>query len=156
MAGAMPAPAPAAKKEEPSSEFEGWEMVDPEIQELCDHYHIEDRHSKRLNWLMKSRHDTWEADMARMWEVLERAREPAGLLTVKMREMEDGTFVGKLKPDSRMQALTKKFDLDDQAESKLMDVLSRYDEDKKSVYYKEVEAHLEVSNRPSAMVMMLL
>merc|ERR1711959_506002 len=123
---------------------------------MCDHFHIEDRHSKRLNSLMKNRQDTFVEDIERLWDVLERAREPAGLLTVKMREMEEGTFMGKQKPDEKLKAMIKKFKLDDQAESKLADILARYDPEKKAAYYQEIDKHLEVSNRPSAMVMMLL
>merc|ERR1719263_954345 len=105
---------------------------------------------------MKGRQDTFVEDLQRLYDVLERAREPAGLLTVKMREMEDGTFIGKQKPDERLKGMTKKFKLDDQAESKLADILARYDPEKRSAYMQELDQHLEVSNRPSAMVMMLL
>merc|ERR1712226_566975 len=105
---------------------------------------------------MKGRQETFVEDLERLWDVLERAREPNGLLTVKMREMEDGTFIGKQKPDEKLKALTKKFQLDDQAESKLADILARYDAEKKKTYFEEIERHLEASNRPSAMVMMLL
>merc|ERR1719373_1505151 len=73
-----------------------------------------------------------------------------------MREMEEGTFVGKAKADKDLAAMSKKFKLDDQAESKLADILARYDEKKRKEYLVEIEKHLEVSNRPSAMVMMLL
>jgi hypothetical protein len=34
-----------------------------------------------------------------LYDVLEQANSPAGLLVVKMREMEEGTFVGKVKAD---------------------------------------------------------
>merc|ERR1719373_899912 len=73
-----------------------------------------------------------------------------------MREMEEGTFVGKAKADKDLAAMSKKFKLDDQAESKLADILARYDENKRKEYLVEIERHLEVSNRPSAMAMMLL
>merc|ERR1712194_499581 len=46
--------------------------------------------------------------------------------------------------------------LDEQAQSKLADILARFDDEKRAAYYQEVDKHLEVSNRPSAMVMMLL
>merc|ERR1719263_511461 len=70
--------------------------------------------------------------------------------------MEEGTFVGKQKPDETLKAMCKKFKLDEQAQMKLADILARYDPEKKAEYYKEVDRHLETSNRPSAMVMMLL
>merc|ERR1711904_745030 len=69
---------------------------------------------------------------------------------------EEGTFLGKQKPDEKLKAMSKKFALDDQAESKLADILARYDPEKRAAYLGELDKHLEVSNRPSAMVMMLL
>ena len=39
-----------------------------------------------------------------------------------------------------------------QAESKLADILARYDDARRKEYLIEIERHLEVSNRPSAMV----
>merc|ERR1740129_2587635 len=55
-----------------------------------------------------------------------------------------------------LAAISKKYKLDDQAESKLADILARYDDARRKEYLVEVERHLEVSNRPSAMAMMLL
>jgi len=75
---------------------------------------------------------------------------------VKMREMEEGTFVGKVRADGALAAISKKYKLDDQAESKLADILARYDDSKRKEYLVEIERHLEVSSRPSAMAMMLL
>merc|ERR1712129_30319 len=148
------APVPAAPPAPPAA-YEST-MVDPDVMELCDHFQIEDRHAKRLDGLMKKRQDTFVEDLERLYDVLERAREPAGLLTVKMREMEEGTFMGKQKPDETLKAMSKKFKLDEQAELKLADILARHDADRKAEIYKEVDKHLETSNRPSAMVMMLL
>mmetsp|Transcript_82732 Transcript_82732/g.184740 ORF Transcript_82732/g.184740 Transcript_82732/m.184740 type:complete len:226 (-) Transcript_82732:66-743(-) len=131
-------------------------MVDPDVQELCEHFHIEDRHTQRLNEIMKKRQDTFEADLLKLWEKLDDAREPAGLLVVKMREMEEGTFIGKQKADKGLTAMVKKYGLDGTAESRLADICSRFDEPKRQEMYDELERHFEVSNRPSAMAMMLL
>jgi len=79
--------------------------VDPDVQELCDHFHIEDRLAKRLSDLMRNRQETFEQDLQKLWEVLETARGPAGLLTVKMREMEEGSFIGKAIPDKELEAM---------------------------------------------------
>merc|ERR1719436_362355 len=131
-------------------------LIDPDVQELCDHFHIEERHARRLSDIMRNRQDTFVEDLERLYDVLERANSPAGLLVVKMREMEEGTFVGKAKADKDLATISKKYKLDDQAESKLADILARYDEAKRKEYLVEIERHLEVSNRPSAMAMMLL
>merc|ERR1719499_90994 len=132
------------------------DMIDPDVQELCDYFHIEERHARRLSDIMKNRQKTFVEDMERLYDVLERANSPAGLLVVKMREMEEGTFVGKVKADKELATISKKYKLDDQAESKLADILARYDDAKRKEYLVEIERHLEVSNRPSAMAMMLL
>lgn len=135
----------------PSSNF-----VDPDVMELCEYFHIEERHARRLSDLMKRRQDTFVEDIERLYDILERANSPAGLLVVKMREMEEGTFVGKAKADPMLKEMAKKFKLDDQAETKLADILARYPEEKRHNYIKEITGHLEVSNRPSAMAMMML
>eukprot|EP00913_Durusdinium_trenchii_P016847 g15837.t1 len=139
-----------------AAEPEDSNMIDPDVQELCDYFHIEERHARRLNDIMKNREDTFVADMERLYDVLERANSPAGLLVVKMREMEEGTFVGKVKADKDLAAVSKKYKLDEQAESKLADILARYDDARRKEYLIEIERHLEVSNRPSAMAMLLL
>jgi len=130
--------------------------IDPDVRELGDYFNIEERWIKRLNETMRKRKDTKEQDIAKLYEVLERARSPTGLLTVKIGEMECGQFVGKIKPDKDVERLARKFKLDDQAETKLADILCRYDEAKRKAYIVDIERHLEVSNRPSAMAMMML
>lgn len=139
-----------------AAEPEDSNLIDPDVQELCDYFHIEERHARRLNEIMKNRQETFVADMERLYDVLERANSPAGLLVVKMREMEEGTFVGKVKADKDLAAVSKKYKLDEQAESKLADILARYDDARRKEYLIEIERHLEVSNRPSAMAMLLL
>merc|ERR1719174_2805356 len=100
--------------------------MDPDIQDLCDHFHIEERHMKNLNLQMQSRTETFEADMLRLWTDLERAHNPNGLLVVQMRQMSEGTFIGKNKPDPEFEEICRKYKLDEQAEEKLLDTLSRH------------------------------
>ena len=149
-------PSAAIQQGTGQAEPEDSNLIDPDVQELCDYFHIEERHARRLNDIMKNRQDTFVADMERLYDVLERANSPAGLLVVKMREMEEGTFVGKVKADKDLAAVSKKYKLDEQAESKLADILARYDDARRKEYLIEIERHLEVSNRPSAMAMLLL
>mmetsp|Transcript_58921 Transcript_58921/g.124981 ORF Transcript_58921/g.124981 Transcript_58921/m.124981 type:complete len:305 (-) Transcript_58921:111-1025(-) len=147
--GMLPAAAPVAPEPEPVK-------IDPDIQEMCDHFDIEDRHVKRLNEIMKKRQDTFEEDILKLWEKLRDAREPAGLLVTKMREMEEGTFIGKKKTDKYLAEMVRKYELDGMAEMRLSDILAPYDEERRTARYQELERHLEVSNKPSAMVMILL
>merc|ERR1711887_469963 len=88
-----------SNKKEPEPEPEGPAKMDPDIRELGDYFSIEERWVVRLNETMRKRKDTKESDLAKLYEVLERARSPTGLLTVKIGEMESGQFVGKIKHD---------------------------------------------------------
>merc|ERR1719506_2426800 len=78
------------------------------------------------------------------------------MLVSKIKEMEDGIFVGKTVPDQALTEMSAKFKLDKPAESKLSDVLAKYDKQRRAEYIAELDAHLSTSARPSAMVMMFL
>merc|ERR1719258_401730 len=101
------------------------DRIDPDVQELGDYFNIEDRWVKRLNETMKKRQATKEADLAKLYEVLENARSPTGLLTVKIGEMECGQFVGKIKPDKDVEALARKYKLDEHVKSRLTELVVR-------------------------------
>lgn len=131
-----------------------------EIQELCEHFGITGEHVDRLRRLLRKRaeksgREGFESDMAKLWEVMELARRPDSMLIVKMREMETGTFVGKTKPRGALLDLCKKFKLDDDASTKLAEVLELRHETRESDI-KQIEKHLAASGRPSAAAMMLL
>merc|ERR1719221_694301 len=113
--------------------------IDPDVQELCDYFHIEERHALRLTEIMNKRQTTFVEDLERLYDVFERANSPAGLLVVKMREMDEGTFVGAMRADKELKAIVKKFAVDATAEAKLADILSRYPAEKKKEYYGEIE-----------------
>merc|ERR1719498_634668 len=78
------------------------------------------------------------------------------MIVSKIKEMEDGIFVGKTIPDAELAEMSKKYKLDKPAESKLSDVLAKYDKERRREYMEELDAHLATSARPSAMVMMFL
>merc|ERR1719331_3634452 len=129
--------------------------MDPEGRELGDYFNIEDRWIRRLNETMRKRLDTKEQDIAKLYEVLERARSPTGLLTVKIGEMECGQFVGKVKPDKDVEAISRKFKLDEHVKSRLTELVVR----RKAQREEDLETfgqHLKYSKRPSAMAMILV
>merc|ERR1719220_1474320 len=151
MAGAVgsssegpPAPPPREVEEE----------MDPDVRELGDYFNIEDRWIKRLNETMKKRQETKEQDIAKLYEVLERARSPTGLLTVKTGEMECGQFVGKIKPDKDVERLARKFKLDDHVTSRLTELVIRRKASKEKDL-ERIEQHLRYCKRPSAMATLL-
>merc|ERR1719247_288625 len=151
----MPKPAKQEEEEDPNRPRTSFELAkDPDIVELFDHFQIDTRHLDRFCRSMEKRHDTFEGDMLKIWELCEQARSPEGMLVSKIKEMEDGIFVGKTVPDKELLELCKKYKLDKPAETKLCDVLAKYDKAKRREYMDELEGHLETSSRPSAMVMM--
>jgi len=99
--------------------------IDPDVQEFCDHFGIDARMTRMLNDELNKRPDTWEGDLLALWEIIETARVPPGLLMVKIREMQNGTFVGKPKPDKDVESLAKKYKLDDTAKQRLCEVLAK-------------------------------
>merc|ERR1719174_605529 len=155
-AAPRPAPKPKPKEEEPA----GWTAAqlakDPDIVELFDHFQIDNRHMDRFCRSMEKRELTFEGDMLKIWELCEQARSPEGMLVSKVKEMEDGIFVGKTVPDQALTEMSAKFKLDKPAESKLSDVLAKYDKERRREYLDDLDAHLATSSRPSAMVMMCL
>ncbi|CAE7485643.1 unnamed protein product, partial [Symbiodinium pilosum] len=127
------------------------EPIDPEIQELCDYFNIEDRWIKRLNETMKKRQDTKAEDIEKLYETLERARSPTGLLTVKIGEMESGRFIGKVKPDKEVERLARKFKLDDPVASRFTELIHRRKKDNEiDRMHKDlntIEQHLKYCKR---------
>merc|ERR1719506_3128580 len=156
--GVLKATPPPKKQEEdldrPRNAFEL--AKDPDIVELFDHFQIDSRHLDRFCRSMEKRQETFEGDMLKVWELCEQARSPEGMLVSKIKEMEDGIFVGKTVPDQELTSFSKKYKLDKPAESKLSDVLAKYDKERRKEYMEELDAHLATSARPSAMVMMFL
>merc|ERR1719410_1107269 len=138
---------------EPAKEEQNDE-IDPEVRELADYFNIEERWVVRLNQVMKKRQDTKGQDLAKLYEVLERARSPTGLLTVKIGEMECGQFVGKIQPDRLVERLARKFKLDDHVTSRLTELAVRRKATKEDDLDR-LEQHLRYCKRPSAMATLL-
>lgn len=129
--------------------------IDPDVQDLADHYGLDERITKQLDEEMKKRPVTFEGDLLALWDILKDARSPAGLLQVKIGEMQANTFIGQPTMDKDVKELQRKYKLDDQATRKLAEVLQRRSETRE----QDVELmhrHLETSNKPSARVMMIL
>merc|ERR1719221_22833 len=130
------------------------QAIDTEVTELQHHFKLDDRITRDLDTELKKRSKTFDDDMRALWEILEGARNPAGLLRVKIREMEENTFRGTATPDRDVEELAKKFGLDAQASAKLAEVLGKRDDRKKDL--RQIAKHLELSNKPSSLVMLML
>lgn len=128
--------------------------IDPQVAELAEHFGIDDRACRALDQEMKKRAATFEEDMQALWVGLEGARNPSGLLMLKVKDMMQGVFKGMSALDEKIQNFGKRFKLDAQACVKLAEVMSKredYDGD-----MEKIGKHLERSNKPSALMMMLL
>eukprot|EP00425_Heterocapsa_triquetra_P007543 CAMPEP_0195165908 /NCGR_PEP_ID=MMETSP0448-20130528/189397_1 /TAXON_ID=66468 /ORGANISM="Heterocapsa triquestra, Strain CCMP 448" /LENGTH=308 /DNA_ID=CAMNT_0040204701 /DNA_START=22 /DNA_END=945 /DNA_ORIENTATION=+ len=132
--------------------------IDEDIQKLGDHFNVEERWIVRLNELMKKRRDTKDQDLSKLYEVLENARSPTGLLVAKIGEMECGQFVGKVKPDKYTERLARNFGLDKRVVSRLVELRVRRSKTKetKEEDFKRLEQHLKHSKRPSATATLLI
>jgi hypothetical protein len=126
-----------------------------EVQELADHFGLDERQTRDLDALLKNRKDTFGDDVYGLWANLKNAHNPGAMCTVKMREMRDGSFVGRAKPSPEVRELQKKFKLDDQAMGQLAQIFGGTGDTKKDML-DQLDRHLEVSNQPSSRVMMLL
>lgn len=156
---AMPKPQKKQQQEEedPNRPRTSFELAkDPDIVELFDHFQIDTRHLDRFCRFMEKRSETFEGDMLKIWELCEQARSPEGMLVSKIKEMEDGIFVGKIVPDVELTSLSKKYKFDKLVELKFSDVLAKYDKERRREYMDELDFYLATSARPSAMVMMFL
>lgn len=131
-------------------------VVLPKVREFCDEFEIgQEKLVRLLDQQIKLRANTADEDLDTLREILKNTRAPPGLLMVKIKEMQEGTFIGSPKNDKDIDELSKTFKLDAQATTKLADVILKCSKDKQRDL-KEIRSHLEVSNKPSAVVMMLL
>jgi len=164
MAGAMAAagrsnsprrsePEPVQHKKEEKPMFE--EEMDQDVRKLGDHFNIEDRWLVRLDELMRRRRDTKEQDLAKLYEVLEQARSPTGLLVAKLGEMECGQFVGKVKPDRNIERLATRYNLDARVVSRLTELRVRRKRTQQEDFNR-LEQHLSLCKRPSATATLLI
>merc|ERR1719263_2485897 len=138
----MPKPQKKQQEEEedPNRPRTSFELAkDPDIVELFDHFQIDTRHLERFCRSMEKRQETFEGDMLKIWELCEQARSPEGMLVSKIKEMEDGIFVGKTQPDIELKAMAEKYKLDAEAETKLNDVLAKYPKEKRLEYMEEID-----------------
>ncbi|CAJ1361549.1 unnamed protein product [Effrenium voratum] len=135
---------------------DSWRLVkiEPEVQDIADHFGLDERITGKLQEALNTRPDPG-TDLQVMWEILDEARNPPGLTMIKVKEMLDGTFRAGEQKDAGVQYLAEKFKLDERAAYKLSEVLSTKPNKMKDVL-KALDIHLAASNNPSALVMLKL
>lgn len=131
--------------------------ADERVKKLCAKYNIEEHVESQLDKLMMDRQDTFDEDIRRLYNDLERCRNTNGMLITKIKQMREGTFVGQwAKPDPEITHFSKKFKLDTEAVRRLSEAISRHTPEMRQKIYIELELHLDESSNPSALVMMFL
>merc|ERR1719162_203716 len=129
-------------------------VVEPEVVELAHHFNLTDRHARLLNEQLKKRNNTYEDDIASMYEILKGAKNPADLLMVSIRWMSEGVFRGVMTPNPEVEKAAKKYKLDAPSSCKLAEVLEGRKDPEDDL--RRIGSHLERSNKPSSLVMMML
>ncbi|CAE7595753.1 unnamed protein product [Symbiodinium natans] len=102
--------------------------IDPQVAELAEYHGLDERVTRLLDEEMKRRKDTFESDMQALWVGLERAKNPAGMLMMKLKDMKAGTFKGMSALDKKIEDFAKRNRLDAQAAVRLAEVLQNRDD----------------------------
>merc|ERR1719361_1247503 len=97
--------------------------LEPEVIELAHHFNLTDRHARMLDEQLKKRNNTYEDDIASMYEILHGAKNPADLLMVSIRWMAEGIFRGTATPNPEVEKIARKYKLDAPSACKLAEVL---------------------------------
>ncbi|CAE7595741.1 unnamed protein product [Symbiodinium natans] len=128
--------------------------IDPQVSELAEYHGLDDRATRALDEEMKKRRATFESDLQALWVGLEGAKNPSGMLMMKLKDMRMGTFKGMTALDKQIHDFAKRNRLDAQAAVKLAEVLHNRDDIEADL--SKIQKHLERSNKPSSLVMMML
>ncbi|CAK9097341.1 unnamed protein product [Durusdinium trenchii] len=128
--------------------------IDPQVSELAEHHGLDERATRALDEEMKKRKNTFESDMQALWVGLEGSKNPSGMLMMKLKDMRMGVFKGMTAVTKKIHEFAKRNRLDAQAAVKLGEVMeNRSDVDGDLM---KLSKHLERSNKPSSLVMMML
>eukprot|EP00439_Symbiodinium_sp_Y106_P084908 s357_g26.t5 len=103
--GSACAPAHEAAESKHIITQDSWRLVkiEPEVQDIADHFGLDERITGKLQEALNTRPDPG-TDLQVMWEILDEARNPPGLTMIKVKEMLEGTFRAGEQKDARMVA----------------------------------------------------
>lgn len=133
--------------------------LDPDIADLADHFNLDESLARALDTVMQNRAETFEADLLTLWDILERAENPAGTLTESIGQLASGTFVAKSKTHDDVVNFCKKYELDHTATKNLIEALAVRERDHEANIRKDLErlaVHMEHSSAPSKLISMKL
>jgi len=128
--------------------------IDPQVSELAEHFGLDERVTRLLDEEMKKRRKTFEEDLQALWVGLEGAKNPAGMVMMRLKDMRNGIFRGMSAMGKKVQEYAKRYRLDTQAGIRLAEVLEQRPDPDGDL--AKIAKHLERSNKPSSLVMMML
>lgn len=133
--------------------------TDRDVRRLGSFFRIEEEWVKRLDEVMETRKhqagDTKARDLAKLYEILDTARNPTSFLVTVIDKMESGLFTTNFKADEDIQRLVSKFKLDDETRWRLIELRvkrkERLPED-----HGRLERHLQYCDDPSLTAISLI
>mmetsp|Transcript_100465 Transcript_100465/g.178251 ORF Transcript_100465/g.178251 Transcript_100465/m.178251 type:complete len:469 (+) Transcript_100465:177-1583(+) len=131
--------------------------LEPEVVEFQAKFGLQDRHAWMLNEQLKARNNTYDDDIWSLHYIMEKCNNTAqrcDLLNMNVRWMAEGKFTGAFSPNPLVIKAAKKFKLDPPSACKLADALEAREDPDSDM--NKINAHLERSNKPSSLVMMML
>merc|ERR1712061_849158 len=99
------------------------EITLPGVREFCDKFRIADHFGLMLDAQLQKRYKTYEGDLETLDEALSDSRSPAALLMTKIKEMQQGSFIGMPANHKHIVALQVKFSLDKSAMNRMTEAL---------------------------------
>lgn len=132
--------------------------IDSRVKEICRHFGIEDKICEKLNKAMKTRED-FDEDMQALWHIMERGvknnKKAVDVMLVKIREISNGTFVGKDLLDPEIKDFAWKYNLDDRLLLRLITVMKKRKQHK-SQDLKDMEERIGTAKHPSGLLNRML
>lgn len=126
----------------------GDKTADRDVRRLGSFFGIDQQTLERLDEFLERRKDSRERDLAKLYEILESARNPSRLLMAKLEEMEDGQFVTNFKRDEHIDRLCEQYKLNEAARCRLVELRVRRKSTQEEDHAR-LQGHLQLCSDPS-------
>ncbi|CAE7895316.1 osm1 [Symbiodinium microadriaticum] len=132
--------------------------IDSRVRDICRHFGIEEKICEKLNKAMKTRED-FDEDMQVLWHIMERGaqnnKKAVDVMLVKIRELNNGTFIGKDLLDPEIKDFASKYNLDDQLLHRLIKTMKKR-KHHKSQDLKDMDERIGNAKHPSGLLVRML
>ncbi|CAE6966907.1 unnamed protein product [Symbiodinium sp. CCMP2456] len=132
--------------------------IDPRVKDICRNFGIDDKICEKLNKAMKTRED-FDEDMQVLWHIMEKGaqnnKKAVDVMLVKIREINNGTFIGKDLLDPEIKDFAWKYNLDDQLLHRLIKTMKKR-KHHKSQDLKDMDERIGNAKHPSGLLVRML